>query len=195
MKSEVYKITEDGASLGILLKESEKTASYANLNKKQTIKLRLLAEEMITMLPELLSFNKGEFWTECNGKTVELHVSLVPYENLTAEKREKILSVSSDGKNAAEKGIISKIKIAVEFMLIDYENCYSSAPAFFAYGVGGDINARPGIWSLDTYRNKAKKDNDEKWDELEKSIIANIADDVIVGLQENKVEITVKKSF
>ena len=62
MKSEVYKITEDGASLGILLKESEKTASYANLNKKQTIKLRLLAEELITMLPELLSFNKGEIY-------------------------------------------------------------------------------------------------------------------------------------
>ena len=195
MKSDVYKLTNDASSLEILLKESEKTASYANLDKKQAIKVRLLAEELITMLPELLSFNKGEFWTECDGKSIELHVSLVPHDNLTAKKKKKILSISSDGKNAAETGIISKIKIAVEFMLIDYENQYVSAPAFFAYGVGGDINARPGIWSLDTYRNKAKKDNDEKWDELEKSIIANIADDVVVGLQENKVEITVKKTF
>ena len=35
----------------------------------------------------------------------------------------------------------------------------------------------------------------EAWDELEKSVIAKIADDVIVGLKGKRVDIIVKKSF
>ena len=195
MKSTVYELNTDAGSLEVLLKESEKTASYANLNKQQTRELRLLAEELIGMLPELLSFNKGQFWIECEGSSVELHISLVPHDNLTAEKREKILSLSSDGKNAAAAGIMSKIKIAAEFMLIDYENSLANAPSFVTFGSGVGNNSHSGSWTLNNYRAKAKEDQDEKWDELEKSIIANIADDVIVGLRESKLEITVKKAF
>ena len=33
------------------------------------------------------------------------------------------------------------------------------------------------------------------WDELEKSIIANLADDVIVSVKGNRVEIEIKKNF
>ena len=56
--------------------------------------------------------------------------------------------------------------------------------------VGGYSNA----WSLSTYKQGAKNKT-EAWDELEKSIIANMADDVIVGIIGGKVEITIKKSF
>ena len=35
----------------------------------------------------------------------------------------------------------------------------------------------------------------EAWDELEKSVITKIADDVIVGIKGRKVDIIVKKAF
>jgi len=50
-------------------------------------------------------------------------------------------------------------------------------------------------WSLQKYRVKSEEKKDEAWDELEKSIIANIADDVLVSLNGKSVEIIVKKTF
>jgi hypothetical protein len=50
-------------------------------------------------------------------------------------------------------------------------------------------------WSLNKYRNVVKKENVEDWDELEKSIIANIADDVIVGVKGRKATFIIVKKF
>ena len=49
-------------------------------------------------------------------------------------------------------------------------------------------------WSLDNYRNAVSKEK-EKYDELEKSIVANLADDVVVGIKGKQVEIVVVKKF
>ena len=52
------------------------------------------------------------------------------------------------------------------------------------------------VWSLYSYRQQAGDDKgSEKWDELEKSIIANLADDVIVGVIGKNVDIIIKKNF
>ena len=54
MKSDVLKITKDEASLSALIAETKKAAEYANLGAKEALRLSLLAEELIGMLPELL---------------------------------------------------------------------------------------------------------------------------------------------
>jgi len=198
MKSDICKLSLGAESLSALLAETEKAASYSNLEKKDSGRLRLLAEELVGMLPELLEFSDGEFWVEGEGKNFELHTVLSPNEALTSDKREKLLEVSSSGKNAAAKGIMAKIKLAAAFMMIDYDSAAAEAPlgyGFFHDGLYG-VNSFPAqAWSLSAYRAKAKKEESEKWDELERSIIANIADEVLVGIQGNKVEIIVKKAF
>ena len=80
-------------------------------------------------------------------------------------------------------------------MMIDYEKTVQNTSSFYSYGLGGDFDRQCPIWTLANYRQNVSKEKDEEWDELEKSIIANIADDVQVGLQGSKVEITVKKTF
>ncbi len=51
-------------------------------------------------------------------------------------------------------------------------------------------------WSMEKYKSELKKKNDEdSWDELEKSIVANIADDVSVNIVGSDVEIIVTKAF
>jgi hypothetical protein len=48
----------------------------------------------------------------------------------------------------------------------------------------------------DTYDDfEFKKEQAEKWDELEKSVIASVADDVIVGVKGKRVDIVVIKRF
>ena len=49
-------------------------------------------------------------------------------------------------------------------------------------------------WTLSRYKD-SQKNSEEPWDELEKSIIANLADDVIVSVKGNKVEIVIVKTF
>ena len=196
MKSNICTLEEGNTSLSLLLDETEKAAAYSNLDKKQTGRLRLLAEELVEMLPELLSFSKGKFWIESEEKVFSLHTVLTPNESMTAERREKLLAVSSTGKNSAAIGIMSKIKLAAEFMLIDYEENATYSTPFYENGMINPVSIGMDLaWSLNSYKQKANTQKDERWDELEKSIIANIADDVLVGVQGKKVEIIVKKSF
>jgi hypothetical protein len=49
-------------------------------------------------------------------------------------------------------------------------------------------------WTLSKYRD-SKKGEAEPWDELEKSIIANLADDVVVSVKGKNVEIVISKKF
>ena len=77
MKSEILKLTKDAASLEPLLTETKKAAESAGLDKKQALRLSLLAEELIEMLPELLGFSDGSFWVESQGKKFYLHVSKI----------------------------------------------------------------------------------------------------------------------
>ena len=193
MKSDIIKLsggTKDIDSLKAVLFETEKAAEYAGLDKKQEGRIRLLAEEMISMLPELLGFSSGEFWIDCNGKQFEMHTTLTPNEGITSEKRDELLKVSKSGKNAAEVGIMSKIRLAVTFMMLDPKVYQNS----FMY-LGADPTGEALIWTLDTFRKDAKEKQGEAWDELEKSIIGNIADDVIVAVEGKRVEIVVKKIF
>lgn len=195
MKTDILHITAESSNLESILAETEKASSYSQLDEKQSDRLRLLAEELVEMLPELLKFGSGDFWIESEGKKFELHTSLVPNEALTAEKREELLAVSTTGKNESARGIMAKIRLAAEFMLIDYEKTAAVTVPFYANGVDASSGIPSVMWSLESYREKSQAEKGEPWDELERSIIANLADDVLVGLSGRKVEIIVKKSF
>ena len=57
------------------------------------------------------------------------------------------------------------------------------------------------IWTLQTYRvdlDQARTDGDfaeEAWDELEKSIVAKLADDVAVGVRGDRIDLVIRKKF
>ena len=62
-----------------------------------------------------------------------------------------------------------------------------------AYSEGVDYSY---LWSLDEYRNTVKKEEKTaEWDELEKSVIASVADDVIVGVKGKNANIVIVKKF
>jgi hypothetical protein len=51
------------------------------------------------------------------------------------------------------------------------------------------------LWSLEQYRNAGSCEEQPEWDELEKSLIASVADDVIVGVKGKRADIIVVKKF
>lgn len=197
MKSNVCRITKGKKDLGAILKESEKVAVYNELSHKQTLQLRLICEEIDGMLPNIIDDFEGSFWIEFENGVCKTCTS-IEFKEFSVEKKEDLISISTNNKNASAVGITGKIRSFVEDMLLDEVNVpahsiYSEAMCM-STGFGEDINY-PYVWTLENYKNQAKKAKEEAWDELEKSVIASLADDVIVGVKGKKANIIVIKKF
>ena len=199
MKSDIYSFTKETYDINCITELVKKISAYNNLSEKQELRLTLLAEELAEMIPHLLKYGKAEFSAENKNDNYELRIKLYADEVLDSFDREKLLSVSKSGRNAAATGILNKIRIAAETMLSDYVLADSLVNTPIDgnnnfYNMGMDITlSNYHVWTLDKYRDSAKE-NSAAWDELEKSIIANLADDITVGVINGTVEIIVKKS-
>lgn len=191
MQSNVIKITREAEALEKILTETQKTAVYAELDGKQTLRSRLIAEELMGMLKELSENFDGDFWIEQENLSFKFVTQLYLNETMDKQTKDKFIDISSDKKNAAAKGIMGKIRDVVENLLYPNNAVYSSN--FISYQLETAVLLND-TWTLSRYKD-AQKANDEPWDELEKSIIANLADDVIVSVKGNKVEIIIMKDF
>ena len=198
MKSNICVIKRGGLGLENILTEVDKVTKYNSLDKKEALRLRLLAEELVGMLPGLVKNFDGCFWLQNDERKYELHVEL-SVEGLSKEKKEQLISVSASNKNAAASGFMGKIRDIAENMLLfsDDPSRTHFLEADFLYGCDAADFHYSYAWSLDYYMEKqrVKKDSGNEWDELEKSIVAKLADDVIVGVRGKNVEIIIKKEF
>ena len=89
---------------------------------------------------------------------------------------------------------MGKVRSVFETMLIDYVTAYNeNYTTYYTMGMVSEPPYYSSAWSLVKYKEAEK--NEDEWDELEKSIIANLADDVVVGIKGKKVDIIVKKKF
>lgn len=196
MKSDVCSILCNNDSLNEILNQVEKCAEYNKLDEKNVRQLRLLSEELVGMLPMLTDFYMGEFWIENNGSRYEIHAS-VNVDRKDLLYREKAMSISKSGINEDSRGLLGKIREAVEVMIENYNMAGESGMLPGDGGMGYYASQYYSqAWSMNTYINQAEDANQtEDWDELEKSIIAKYADDVVVGISKGVVHIVLKKRF
>ena len=198
MKSNVCKIENGIQDLEAILKESEKVAVYNELNHKQTLQLRLLCEEIDGMLPNIVNGFDGDFWIEFENGVCKINVS-VELDRFTAEKKKDLVAIAKNKKNAAVVGIGGRIRSVLEDLFLDEavpRNLNMTVDSFrvaTSFSVGADYSY---LWSLYNYKNTVdKEENAEDWDELEKSVIASVADDVIVGVKGKRANIIIVKNF
>ena len=198
MKSNVCKIEKGSRDLEAILAESERVAEYNGLTHKQSLWLRLLCEEVDGMLPNIIDDFDGELWIEFENGVAKVNVSiLIPEFN--TEKKDELIAVASNKKNAAAVGIVGKIRNAIENLLLNDEviDAMSISTSTYALSSGyvDGIN-HAYLWRLEEYRLSVKKEDDgEAWDELEKSVIASVADDVVVSVKGKRAQIVIVKKF
>lgn len=199
MKSNVCAIKKGGIGLETILTEVEKVTNYNGLQKKESLRLRLLAEELTGMLPELVENFDGFFWVENDGNKYELHTEFF-VDSLSVEEKQALIAVSANKKNAAATGFMGKIREIAESMLLHSDSpdpCYYAADGYACdYDIAGSFYSH--MWTLEQYLSQQRDkgaNNSEEWDQLEKSIVAKLANDVIVGVRGSKVEIVIKKEF
>ena len=197
MKSNVCKIEKGTADLSAILAESEKVAGYIGLDHKQAMKLRLICEEIDGLLPNITDEFEGDFWIEHEDGTCKVNVSITVPEFNSAKKKE-LIALANDKRNAAASGIVGKIRNAIEnfFLSEGSTNALDTSSVTFhaatGYSEGVDYSY---LWTLQQYKGAMEKEKTEDWDELEKSVIASVADDVIVGVRGNRADIVIVKKF
>ena len=205
MKSDENKVTSREVGTEKALEMTEKLGNFAGLTGKEQLRLRLLAEELMGLLRGIAGEVEAIYWVEVREKAFALH--LKSQISMNQELRSELLAASSSGKNAAATGFMGKIRELFSVALMP-----SSEDPFMLTGlslglmssgspVGYNVAMDSYVWSMNQYKTEVEgiaEENTaaaEAWDELEKSIVANLADEVSVAIVDNDVEITIYKAF
>ena len=103
MKSDVICVNTKGENLEEALDQTEAAARFRGLSKRDTLHLRLLAEEMLGVIRALTGERNAEYWIESTKNAFELHLTTEVLVNTLLRK--ELLKTSTSGKNAAAKGV------------------------------------------------------------------------------------------
>ena len=193
MKTDVITISSSGENMEAALQQAEKTAAYKGLTGKNALHLRLLTEEMMGMMRSIAGNVEGKFWIEDEDGAYQLHLKV--HTSMDEQKREKLLSASSSGINEASRGIMGKLRAFFE----PAEDNPLFVTSMMSDGPEGlnDMN-----WSMYAYREQLERYMTEQrdgaaeaWDELEKSVVSHVADDVKVSIRGRDVEMIICKKM
>lgn len=176
MKSDMIQIDNQGTGFDKAVAETERTARFQGLNHKESLRLQLCVEEMLSMARSITGEMLASFWLESVGKKFELHMTTKTV--MDKEKRYLLLSSTSDKKNQAANSFLGRLRDAFESaMAADVDRTYFELPP----ELQGDLSGRI-------------VDNPE-WDRYEQSVLFRLADNVQIGIRGGQVHMIVTKSF
>ena len=198
MNTEIIRINTNGEGMEAALSATEAFGLESGLGHRENIRLRLLAEELVGMMRGITAFLEASFWVQQEDRQFEIH--LESDVDLNLEMRQQLLAASSTGTNTAARGFMGRLREMIAVALLPEKagsagtgNTGAAAPA-----VMRNPRAMAFTWSMSQQKAELGAragDDREAWDELEKSIVANLADEVSVRIVNNTVEITIYKSF
>ena len=173
MKSDVIKIDNSGNGFQDALIQTTKSAQFRNLSHKETLQLRLCAEEMLSLARSVTGEMQASFWVESTGKQFDMHLSTKTV--MDREKRENLLASATSRKNEAASTFLGKLRDAFEqAMLSDV-----------TYSIPED--------ALDDLANHPLEI--PEWDEYEQSILRKVADEVKIAIRGDMVDMTITKKY
>lgn len=204
MKTREIAVTSRGLGMHEALEMTETLAAESGLDQNQVLHLRLLAEELFGMLKGIAGDVEALYWMDIEGKSFEQHMKASV--DMTVEMRDALLSAATSGKNEAAKSFMGRIRDMIGVRLLPS----NEGPSELAQALMNAAWSTPGnnlsvntsdVWSMQQYKSDVQSRREEggeakeAWDELEKSIVAKIADEVKISIVGSTAEITVFKAF
>lgn len=204
MISDKITVFSSGNDIEMILDEAERFATYNRLGEKERQTLRLLTEEMIGALKGAAGDFEGDFWMECEKE--EYRLKLRVEADMNAERKKELMALSTSGKNESSIGLFGLIRqVAAKALLGSNEEAAEIPNSEDLLYMGGMLRGEDSLfldynWSILQYHEaldgqKEKQAAKEEWDELEKSVLVRLADDIRVGVRGDNVEISVIKRF
>ena len=176
MKTDVILIDNQGNGFENALAETRKAAVYRTLDKKDSLQLEMITEEMLSLARSVTGEMEASFWLESADRRFELH--LTTKTAMDKEKRSLLIASATSRKNEAAKSLLGRLRDTFEqAMAAEVVHEYEEPPA----ELFGDLSYR----SLD----------DPEWDGYERSILKKIADDIRISVRGGLVEMVVSKQF
>ncbi len=146
------------------------------LRERNALRLRLLSEEVLRLAKSIIGRGILNFWLEGDARVTRIY--LTSENHIDAQKQQELISVSSSGTNVNEEGFFNILKSMFTLKGVEEET-----------------------WSLRDYqkeimeKRQTDKYSQEAWDDLERSLVANLADDIEVGIDKNNIKMVVTKDF
>ncbi len=171
----------------------------SDIDKKAALRLRLMAEEMMTLMRTITGEVEAKFWIENEGNKYALHISTNTI--MYADKRKELMEVSSKKENAASRGVLGKIREVFELALLPKDERTARESRVGMMGItdpSAYMTSASETWSMKNYVSSVNSMSDdsefaqEAKNELERSIIANIAKEVLIAIKGDDVEMTVE---
>ena len=187
MASKVFSLNK-AADYAAAIEGVENFAAPEGLDARKALHLRLLAEELIGKIGNIVQVHNGSLSAENSEGSYTLRLKANAPIDRTAKSA--LLKAAPQGKNSAYSGVKGKILLALDFM--SGETAVNQLPLGVFIPEGGEAQfAYDYEWSLSLYRKQAEQDKKiEAWDELELSILSKLTDDIRVGVRSNCVDIT-----
>ena len=173
MRSDIINIDNCGNGYQDALDQTAKAAQFRDLSRKEALRLRICAEEMLSLARSVTGELQARFWLEREGKKFDLHLSTKTV--MDREKRENLIASSTSRRNEAANSFLGKLRDAFEAAMVSEQD--NSIPE--------DV--------LDDLANHPIEI--PEWDEYEQSILRNAADTVKIAIRGGFVDMTVSKSF
>ena len=173
MKSDIVHINNQGTGFEAALEQAEKTARFRELSEKETLRLRICAEEMLSLARSVTREFQASFWLESEGKKFDLHMSTKTV--MDRKKRDNLIASATSRRNEAANSFLGKLRDAFEAVMVSEQD--NSIPE--------DV--------LDDLANHPIEI--AEWDEYEQSILQKVADEVKIAIRGGVVDMTVSKSF
>ncbi|MBQ9157025.1 MAG: hypothetical protein IJ137_09640 [Eubacterium sp.] len=210
MQTNRIRVNEEGLGREESLKEAARFCSYHDLDHKTSLRIQLLVEETLGMLTAITESFEADLWLE-SDRDHNCRIHLTAQTIMDYSKKKQLLDVSRSGHNTAAAGFMGKVRDVIANTMLHIDEVgrlqlqYGYGPVMYgSMGVDPEsmtTNTMIYTWSMRKYQDaldQARDENQEAreaWDELEKSIVANIADDILVGVTGDQVDLVIIKKM
>lgn len=208
MVSDKFMVNSDAGRMAAARFAVDNYAWHAGLDKRDTLRLNLLVEETLGMVKAMVDDFYGRLWFSGDDSVCEIHLEATA--DMDSDRKQELLSVSSSGRNAAAKGFMGMLGDVISGALhnigraVDMSYGDSAVSGNFIGTAGVEspnLYDMTPVWTLDQYRANLEKGRlesdalEQAKQDLEKSIVANLADDIVVGVKGDRIELVITKRF
>ena len=120
MRSDIINIDNCGNGYQDALDQTAKAAQFRDLSRKEALRLRICAEEMLSLARSVTGELQARFWLESEGKKFDLHLSTKTV--MDREKRENLIASATSRRNEAANSFLGKLRDAFEAAMVSEQD-------------------------------------------------------------------------
>jgi hypothetical protein len=172
-------------------------AEKNGITGKDCYHLGLLTEEVLGMANQILHVYDGELWVESTATGYEIILEAAVHKKTSG----KAVPTASPEGFMAKIAEMLNCSYVFENTMETPEDLAGMLPDYMRYGIQEEKEAKvwAGRWSLSAYRDNLRNRREENpkaepaLDELEKSIVAHLADEVTIGIHGHRIRLVISK--